>query len=610
MDRLRHFIRHGKSAPAPPARSVVPDAGTAWAAAGNSGPEAPREAAVPTTAPTFAGVQVAPAFYSPSDMPAHAPRAKTPLDVNTPLDDDTPLGGVAAPNKCASAAYQQQAERLVAEQREQRSKLPHYEGLPEQYTLLSRLGDGTFSVVYHAIDNVTGKKVAIKIVRKRGHTEAPGTRTDKTIRDENRGTDRTAILQEVQIMRRLQHSSIVQLLAFTESEDHCFLVMELLDGGELFDQIVKLTYLTEPLARHVILQVAEGIRFMHEHGIVHRDIKPENLLFEAIEHAPSSDAPSRPYDEDKLDEGPFLHGTGGGGIGRVKIADFGLSKVVWEESTKTPCGTVGYAAPEIVRDEHYSKSVDMWALGCVLYTLLCGFPPFYDESINQLTEKVSQGQYTFLSPWWDEISVSAKDLVGHLLCVDVEKRYTIEQFLAHEWCRADVATNPVPIPTRKPWRDLYARPDVDSPLLASLHAGDMGAERKADANRLREAFDVSFAVHRVEEEMRNHMRLSPRPGVRTGAWAPFTDVARDVHGEADAAARRHGRAAANAILERRARHKEDRTAPPASAPVSFNLRLEGASILQRRERALGTTHSEDTELVEPESILPMSGVLA
>jgi serine/threonine-protein kinase RCK2 len=101
----------------------------------------------------------------------------------------------------------------------------------------------------------------------------------------------------------------------------------------------------------------------------------------------------------------------------------------------TPCGTVGYTAPEIVRDQRYSKSVDMWALGCVLYTILCGFPPFYDESIQLLTEKVARGHYTFLSPWWDPISASAKDLISHLLCVDPNKRYTIDEFLNHPWVK-------------------------------------------------------------------------------------------------------------------------------------------------------------------------------
>lgn len=143
----------------------------------------------------------------------------------------------------------------------------------------------------------------------------------------------------------------------------------------MFHQIVKLTYFSETLSRHVILQVAEGIRYLHEErGVVHRDIKPENLLFDRIPVVPSRHPVHRPYDEEKEDEGDFRAGVGGGGIGRVKIADFGLSKIVWDEQTMTPCGTVGYTAPEIVKDERYSKSVDMWALGCVLYTLLCGFP--------------------------------------------------------------------------------------------------------------------------------------------------------------------------------------------------------------------------------------------
>lgn len=201
-----------------------------------------------------------------------------------------------------------------------------------------------------------------------------------------------------------------------------------MEGGELFHQIVKLTYFSENLSRHVILQVANGIRYLHEErGVVHRsvdsllstdilltlcrhpsDIKPENLLFERIPIIPSKYPIQRPYDEEKEDEGEFIPGVGGGGIGRVKIADFGLSKVVWDQQTMTPCGTVGYTAPEIVKDERYSKSVDMWALGCVLYTLLCGFPPFYDESINVLTQKVAGGHYTFLSPWWDDISASGE----------------------------------------------------------------------------------------------------------------------------------------------------------------------------------------------------------
>lgn len=171
----------------------------------------------------------------------------------------------------------------------------------------------------------------------------------------------------------------------------------------------------------------------------------------------------------------------------------------------TPCGTVGYTAPEIVKDERYSKSVDMWALGCVLYTLLCGFPPFYDESIEVLTEKVAKGQYTFLSPWWDEISASAKDLITHLLTVNPEKRYTIREFLAHPWIRE---TGPTPREERKP----EAKPKAfDASRFEE--PGKRYDFRSPAAVNLREVFDVSYAVHRQEEEGKRRAQIGARSGL-------------------------------------------------------------------------------------------------
>jgi len=315
-----------------------------------------------------------------------------------------------------------------------------------------------------------------------------------------RVTERANILKEVQIMRGITHPGIVKLISFSESEEHYFLVLELMEGGELFHQIVKLTYFSENLARHVILQVAHGIRYLHEErGVVHRDIKPENLLFDRIPIIPSKHPVVRQYDEEKEDEGEFVPGVGGGGIGRVKIADFGLSKVVWNEETMTPCGTVGYTAPEIVKDERYSKSVDMWAMGCVLYTLLCGFPPFYDESINVLTEKVARGYYTFLSPWWDDISASAKDLITHLLCVDPAQRYTIDEFIAHPWCNEAPAPMPAPTPGTLAPPSRNNMP-IDSPLLMEARGRGGREGRSPGLATLKEAFDVTYAVHRMEEE--------------------------------------------------------------------------------------------------------------
>ncbi|KAL0581987.1 MAPK-activated protein kinase Srk1 [Marasmius crinis-equi] len=458
------------------------------------------------------------------------------------------------------AAPREVAEQIVKEEREAKSQMPSYKGL-ENFKLLEKMGDGAFSNVYKALDLTTNSKVAVKVVRKL----------------ELNASQRANILKEVQIMRGVHHPAIVKLISFSESPEHYFLVLELMEGGELFHQIVKLTYFSESLSRHVILQVANGIRYLHEErGVVHRDIKPENLLFSRIPIVPSKNPIHRPYDEEKEDEGEFIPGVGGGGIGRVKIADFGLSKVVWNEETMTPCGTVGYTAPEIVKDERYSKSVDMWALGCVLYTLLCGFPPFYDESINVLTEKVARGYYTFLSPWWDDISASAKDLITHLLCVDPAQRYTIDEFLAHPWCNA--APAPPPPPTPYIYSNLpSANLPPDSPLLSAARGGRTEGRSPGIAS-LKEAFDITYAVHRMEEEGARRRKYNGRGGA--GARGFLSGLNEDEEEEEDGPSNQNAtpvgtRQAASGSKTRRTGNK------------GFELDMDAATLLGRRHKRGG-----------------------
>ncbi|GKT74335.1 CAMK/CAMK1 protein kinase [Colletotrichum tofieldiae] len=383
--------------------------------------------------------------------------------------------------------------KLIAEENESKSKFPRYPGL-ERWELLEKMGDGAFSNVYRARDT-TGEhpdECAIKVVRKY----------------EMNSMQRANILKEVQIMRQLDHPNIIKLIDFSESRQYYYIILELAPGGELFHQIVRLTYFSEELSRHVIVQVAQALEYLHEErGVVHRDIKPENILFNPIPIVPSKNPkPKQPGDEDKVDEGEFIPGVGAGGIGQIKIADFGLSKIVWDNQTMTPCGTVGYTAPEIVKDERYSKSVDMWALGCVLYTLLCGFPPFYDESIEVLTEKVAKGQYTFLSPWWDDISKSAQDLISHLLTVDPDKRYTITEFLAHPWIKG---SGPTPRDEKKTQPDMLRAFDA-----SRIVDGDRRYDfRSPGAVNLREVFDVGYAVHRQEEEAKRRKQVGTKGGV-------------------------------------------------------------------------------------------------
>jgi len=342
-------------------------------------------------------------------------------------------------------------------------------------------------------------------------------------------------------------------------------------------------------------------------------------LFSPIPFIPSKNPkPRSGEDEDKVDEGEFIPGVGAGGIGQIKIADFGLSKVVWDSQTMTPCGTVGYTAPEIVKDERYSKSVDMWAMGCVLYTLLCGFPPFYDESIQVLTEKVAKGQYTFLSPWWDDISKPAQDLVSHLLTVDPDKRYTIKEFLAHPWIKntkeptyAALDAPPIATPAAERQKQLGGEaPRAFNPDLLESPGGRRMDFRSPGAVNLREVFDVGYAVHRQEEEgkRRKNFKQGYRGGLNAiddeeydeydgdGGNAPAkVPKARDadVHGVEQSLRNTNLNAAANA--RHTAAPKQERGygqhSPAVTAAAkqqvrnrkgAFELNLDGATLLGRR----------------------------
>lgn len=210
--------------------------------------------------------------------------------------------------------------------------------------------------------------------------------------------------------------------------------------------------------------------------------------------------PTLPGEEGKVDEGDFVPGVGSGGIGTVKLADYGLSKIIEGDSTMTPCGTVGYAAPETMGDQQYTSGVDMWAIGCVLYTLLVGFPPFYNPDLRTMIKNVSCGKFEFGLPWWENISSDAKDLIKNLLTIDPVKRFTIEEFLSHPWItnqpESDLAEEK---PNARP--SVHLQPlstnqtDAQPPALATeAHI----EARTPDAMNVREIFDVAFSVHQQQ----------------------------------------------------------------------------------------------------------------
>jgi len=263
----------------------------------------------------------------------------------------------------------------------------------DKYELGQELGRGGFSIVREGRNKVTGEKVAVKFIEK------------KFVDQE----ELKLLQREIDIMARVQHTNVLRLFEIFDTDSKLSLVMELVNGGELFYKIVDKGSYSELEARDIVRQLVEGVDYLHNQGIAHRDLKPENLLCSETEHGVV-----------------------------IKIADFGLSKAFsGESSLQTSCGTPDYAAPEVLRmDGAYDKSVDLWSIGVITYVLLCGFPPFYGKSQAQLFEKILNADFDFPEPEWTQISAEAKDFINHLLVLDVKTRYNTKQCLDHPWLKS------------------------------------------------------------------------------------------------------------------------------------------------------------------------------
>jgi len=260
--------------------------------------------------------------------------------------------------------------------------------IAKSYTMGSQLGSGNFAVVKKAVRKADGQEVAIKII------------------DKAKVEDMNDITREIEIMGQIDHPNVIKLFEIFDEPKKMQLVMELVTGGELFDKIVALGSYTEKDAASVMKTLCSALEYLHEKKIVHRDLKPENILLKD----PNS-------------------------IHDIKVADFGLARVVSnKEMMKTACGTPGYVAPEVLQNKGYdSGAVDLWSAGVILYILLCGFPPFYEEELPALFEQILKARYDFPSPWWDNISPEAKQLVQGLLTIDPKKRLTAAHVLKHPW---------------------------------------------------------------------------------------------------------------------------------------------------------------------------------
>jgi calcium/calmodulin-dependent protein kinase I len=266
----------------------------------------------------------------------------------------------------------------------------------DKYEMHHELGRGGFGTVYKAVSIATAKmKAGISMAVKVIDRTKLNPRSEAQVRNESK------------ILMSLSHPHIIKCFDMYEEPSTFFIVMELMEGGELFDRIVKRVFYSEKEARDVVRMLLSAIKHCHDHNVVHRDLKPENLLL-----AGKSD------DEN------------------VKLIDFGLSGIATGLTLEGYVGTPGYTAPELFEHKPHGKPVDMWAVGVIAYVLLAGYLPFKATPRAKYQQMARRGKLEFHPEYWTEVSAEAKDLITNLMRVKVEKRYTAEQALAHPWLKA------------------------------------------------------------------------------------------------------------------------------------------------------------------------------
>ncbi|XP_069171840.1 calcium/calmodulin-dependent protein kinase type II delta chain isoform X11 [Procambarus clarkii] len=366
----------------------------------------------------------------------------------------------------------------------------------ENYELKEELGKGAFSVVRRCVQKTTGLEFAAKII----NTKKLSAR------------DFQKLEREARICRKLQHPNIVkkeaegcprppdgltlcQLVRLHDSiqeESFHYLVFDLVTGGELFEDIVAREFYSEADASHCIQQILESVNHCHHNNIVHRDLKPENLLLASKAKGAA-----------------------------VKLADFGLAIEVQgdQQAWFGFAGTPGYLSPEVLKKEPYGKPVDIWACGVILYILLVGYPPFWDEDQHRLYAQIKAGAYDYPSPEWDTVTPEAKNLINSMLTVNPAKRITAAEALKHPWIcqRERVASVVHRQETVDCLRKFNARRKLKGAILTTMLATACNFSsrsiitKKGDGSQVKESTDSSTTIEEEDVKAnRNNNVLDPR----------------------------------------------------------------------------------------------------
>ncbi|CAK0843179.1 unnamed protein product [Prorocentrum cordatum] len=313
-------------------------------------------------------------------------------------------------------------------------QLPHNEGKRiEKFIELERsghLGAGTFGTVCKGKSKGTGVIYAVKCIQKE--------RSCAVIQ-------RHQLEQEIRIMTKLDHPNIIKLFETFQDSRYVYLVMEMCEGGELFDRIVEEKHLPEAVAAEVMQQVFHAVRYTHSMDIVHKDLKPQNLILRARWRIKGN---------------------------CVKVIDYGIAAEWKGRMLKLKSGTPDYEAPELVAlregqtNEGYNKEVDVWACGVILYVMLSGSLPFEGKDPLETAQKIKSGELHWKG--FDGVSADAKDLIGQLLVVNQHERATTDDALKHTWI-LNMAPNASPVGCADAVRNLQRFTHMNKLQQEALH---------------------------------------------------------------------------------------------------------------------------------------------
>ena len=314
------------------------------------------------------------------------------------------------------------------------------------YEMLGELGRGAFSTVYRARSRETGELVAVKVIQLGTFAASERERQERILDNEIRIMQR--VVSDCEDTRNL-----IEIRDVVREEQRLAIVMEVLEGRELFDRIVQKQRYTERDAAGLLKTMIRAVLALHRAGIIHRDLKPENLVF-------TTDA------EDA----------------EVKITDFGLAMVTsWPDVHQTVVGTPNYVAPEVVsiepRGPFYGPPCDVWSMGVILYILLVGYPPFYHDNVRELFKQIRKGAFEFHREQWKNISKEAVDLVRKMLVVDPRQRLTCEQVLQHPWLQGHAPDKEL-ASTLEEIRRLNAKRRFKAAAMAVVWGAQLGLRRK------------------------------------------------------------------------------------------------------------------------------------